>query len=159
MSLTLTTQPCQTLFTAQRWRTTAGAGLRLRLDSRTALRQLSFAVPSALLPAQGAKRRPAGFIRLYVAGRAKPVRFPLTLPARGARSVMLAASGRPTVTRTRTGLRVTGLPARAAVAEVTLYRVTKLDRATSPRPYTVKATVTRYAAAAQTLSAQPRPPR
>jgi hypothetical protein len=159
VSLTLKTEPCQMLFTAQRWRTAAGAGLRLRIDSRTALRQLSFAVPSALLPAQGAKRRPAGFIRLYVAGRAKPVRFPLTLPARGARSVMLAAGGRPTVSLRRTGVRVTGLPARTAVAEVTLYRVTKLDRATSPRAYTVKATVTRDAAAAQTLSAQPRPPR
>jgi hypothetical protein len=159
VSLTLTTQPCQTLFTAQRWRTTAGAGLRLRLDSRSALRQLSFAVPSALLPRQTGARRAAGFIRLYVASRSTPVRYPLTLPARGARSVMLAASGRPTVTRTRTGLRVSGLPARAAVAEVTLYRVTKLDRATPRRAYTVKVTVNRDAAAAQTLSARPKPPR
>jgi Protein of unknown function (DUF3344) len=159
ISLTLKTEPCQMLFTAQRWRTTAGAGLRLRIDSRTALRQLSFAVPSALLPGQGAKRRTVGFIRLYVAGKGKPVRFPLTLPARGARSVMLAASGRPTVSLRRGGVRVTGLPAGTAVAEVTLYRVTKLDRVTSPRAYTVRATVTRDAAAAQTLSAQPRPPR
>src|SRR5262249_9129315 len=74
--LKLTTQPCQTLFTAQRWRTTAGAGLRLRVDSRTALRQLSFAVPAALLPGQTAARRTAGFIRLYVAGRRTPMRFP-----------------------------------------------------------------------------------
>jgi Protein of unknown function (DUF3344) len=159
VSLTLTTQPCQTLFTAQRWRTTAGAGLRLRLDSRTALRQLSFSVPSALLPTQTGARRAAGFIRLYVAGRSRPVRYPLTLPARGARSVMLAASGRPTVSLTRNGVRVTQLPARAAVAEVTLYRVTKLDRATSRRAYTVRVTVNRDAAGAQTLSAKPKPPR
>jgi hypothetical protein len=159
VSLTLRTEPCQMLFTAQRWRTTAGAGLRLRIDSRTALTELSFAVPSALLPGQAAKRRPAGFIRLYVAGKAKPVRFPLTLPARGARSVMLAASGRPTVSLRRNGIRISGLPARTAVAEVTLYRVTKLDRATPARSYTVKATVARQAATAQTLSAKPKPPR
>ena len=77
VALTLQTLPCQTLFTAQRWRTTAGAGLRLRVDSRTALTQLSFAVPAALLPAQTAKRRVAGFIRLYVAGQAKPLRYAL----------------------------------------------------------------------------------
>jgi hypothetical protein len=160
VSLTLRTEPCQMLFTAQRWRTTAGAGLRLRIDSRTALTQLSFAVPSALLPTTGAKRRPAGFIRLYVAGKAKPVRFALTLPARGTRSVMLAAaSGGPTVSLRRNGVRITGLPARTAVAEVTLYRVTKLDRATPARAYTVKATVARQAAMTQTLRAKPKPPR
>jgi hypothetical protein len=159
VSLTLITQPCQTLFTAQRWRTAAGAGLRLRIDSRTALRQLSFAVPAALLPTQSATNRTAGFIRLYLAGRSRPVRYPLTLPKRGARAVMLTSAGRPTVTRTRTGLRVAGLPARAAVAEVTLYRVTKLDRATSPRVYTVKATVQREQARTQTFRAKPKAPR
>jgi hypothetical protein len=159
VSLTLTTQPCQTLFTAQRWRTTAGAGLRLRIDSRTALRQLAFAVPSALLPTQTGARRTAGFIRLYLAGRSRPVRYALTLPKRGTRSVMLAASGRPTVSLTSHGVRVTNLPARAAVAEVTLYRVTKLDQATSRRTYRVSATVNREAARTQTLSARPKPPR
>jgi hypothetical protein len=159
VSLTLTTQPCQTLFTAQRWRTTAGAGLRLRIDSRTGLRRLSFAVPSALLPKQTGARRSAGFIRLYIAGRATPVRFALTLPKRGTRSVMLAASGRPTVSLSGTGVTVTHLPARAAVAEITLYRVTKLDSTTSPRRYTVKVTVNRDAARAQTLTARPKAPR
>ena len=138
VSLKLATVPCQTLFTAQRWRTTAGAGLRLRIDSRTALAGLSFGVPAALLPQQSAKRRVVGFIRLYVAGVAKPVRYPLALPGRGTRAMMLAAKGAPTVTMRRGGLRIAGLPARTAVAEVTLYRVTKLDRATSPLAYTVK---------------------
>jgi hypothetical protein len=159
VSMKLATVPCQTLFTAQRWRTTAGAGLRLRIDARSALRALSFGVPAGLLPRQTAKPRTVGFIRLFVADAAKPVRYPLTLPARGARSVMLAAKGRPTVTLRRGGLQVTGLPARSGVAEVTLYRVTKLDRATSPRPYTVKITVTREGAKAQTLSAKPKAPR
>jgi hypothetical protein len=159
VSMKLATVPCQTLFTAQRWKTTAGAGLRVRLDARTALRGLAFGVPAALLPKQTGAARTVGFIRLFVADAAKPVRYPLTLPARGARSVMLAAKGRPTVTLRRGGLQVTGLPARSGVAEVTLYRVTKLDRATSPRPYTVKITVTREGAKAQTLSAKPKAPR
>jgi predicted actin-binding protein len=159
VSMKLATVPCQTLFTAQRWKTTAGAGLRLRLDARTALTQLSFGVPAALLPKQTAKPRTVGFIRLFVADAAKPVRYPLTLQARGARSVMLAAKGRPTVTLRRGGLKVTGLPVRSGAAEVTLYRVTKLDRATSPRAYTVKVTVTREGAGKQTLSAKPKAPR
>jgi hypothetical protein len=158
--LKLTTQPCQTLFTAQRWRTTAGAGLRLRVDSRTALRQLSFAVPSALLPIQTAARRTAGFIRLYVAGRRTPVRFPLSLPRRGgARAVLLGAPGKPTVTRTRSGLLVSGLPASTAVAELTLYRVTKVDAATPQRLFRVSATVASDGTPAATFNARPKPSR
>jgi hypothetical protein len=160
VALTLQTQPCQTLFTAQRWRTTAGAGLRLRVDSRTALTQLSFKVPAALLPAQSAKRRVAGFIRLYVGGQAKPLRYNLWLPKKGAAPRMLAGAGKPAVSFRKGGLRVTGLPLRTAVAEVTLYRVSKLDHPTSPRAYAMSARITREgAAAAETLAAKPKPPR
>ena len=157
--LTLQTQPCQMRFTAQRWRTTAGAGLRLRIDSRTALSQLAFTVPRALLPAQTAKRRAVGFVRLYVGGRAKPLRYALRLPKSGATPRLLGAAGKPSVSFRKGGLRVTGLPLRTAVAEVTLYRVTKLDRATSRRAYTVKVAVTREGAKPQTLSAKPKAPR
>ncbi len=160
VALTLQTQPCQTLFTAQRWRTTAGAGLRLRVDSRTALTQLSFKVPGALLPTQTAKRRVAGFIRLYVGGQAKPLRYQLWLPKKGAAPRLLAAAGKPSVSFRKGGLRVTGLPLRTAVAEVTLYRVNKLDRTTSPRAYALSARITREgAAAAETLAAKPKAPR
>jgi hypothetical protein len=160
VALTLQTQSCQTLFTAQRWRTTAGAGLRLRVDSRTALTQLSFKVPSALLPAQSAERRVIGFIRLYVGGRPKPLRYKLWLPKKGATPRLLASAGKPAVGLRKGGLRVTGLPLRTAVAEVTLYRVTKLDRATSPRAYALSARITREGAgAAETLAAKPKPPR
>ena len=87
------------------------------------------------------------------------MRYPLALPGRGTRAMMLAANGAPTVTMRRGGLRIAGLPARTAVAEVTLYRVTKLDRATSPLAYTVKVAVVHAAARAERLSARPRPPR
>jgi hypothetical protein len=116
-------------------------------------------VPGALLPAQTAKRRAVGFVRVYVGGRAKPLRYALTLPKRGAAPRLLGAAGRPSISFRKGGLRVTGLPLRTAVAEVTLYRVTKLDRATSPRPYTVKVAVTREGAKPQTLSAKPKAPR
>ena len=160
VALTLQTEPCQTLFTAQRWRTTAGAGLRLRVDSRTALTQLSFKVPAALLPAQSTRRRVAGFIRLYVAGQAKPLRYKLWLPKKGAAPRMLAGAGKPSVAVRKGGLRVTGLPLRTAVAEVTLYRSTKLDHPTPPVAYAVSARIMREgAAAAETLAAKPKPPR
>jgi hypothetical protein len=160
VALTLQTEPCQTLFTAQRWRTTAGAGLRLRVDSRTALTQLTFKVPAALLPAQGAKRRAAGFVRLYVGGHAKPLRYKLWLPKRGAAPRLLAGAGKPSISLRNGAVRVTGLPLRTAVAEVTLYRVTKLDHPTSPRVYKVSARIMREgAAAAETLAARPKAPR
>jgi hypothetical protein len=157
--LKLQTQPCQTLFTAQRWRTTAGTGLRLRVDSRTALTGVTLTVPAALLPKQTAAKRSAGFLRLSVAGRAKPLRLNLSLPKRGQRAVLLRAPGKPTVTRTARGLVVAGLPTRTAVAELTLYRVTKLDEATPRRTYGIRAVVTRSGAPAQSFSARPAPPR
>jgi hypothetical protein len=152
--LKLTTVPCQTLFTAQRWRTTAGAGLRLRVDSRTALKAMTFSVPAALLPKQAAARRSVGFVRLSIAGRAKPMRFNLTLPKRDQKTVLLRAPGRPTVTRTRRGLVVAGLPTRTAVAELTFYRVTKLDGATPRRVYRIAVRL-----AGGSFSARPAPPR
>jgi hypothetical protein len=48
---------------------------------------------------------------------------------------------------------------RTAVAEVTLYRVTTLDRATSARAYTVKVAVVHAGAGAERLSARPQAPR
>ena len=65
--------------------------------------------------------------------------------------------GAPTATLRRGGLSIAGLPARSAVAEVTLYRVTKLDRATSPRAYTVKVAV--HARGRQAADAPARSPR
>jgi hypothetical protein len=73
--------------------------------------------------------------------------------------MMLAAKGAPTVTMRRGGLRIAGLPVRTAVAEVTLYRVTKLDRATSSRAYTVKVAIAHAGTKAERLSARPQPPR
>ena len=88
----LKTVPCQTLFTAQRWRTKVGNGLRLRVDALSAIRGLSFKVPATLMPRQGAKSRTIGFARFFIAGRAAPVKFNLKLPRKGRRTVLLAAA-------------------------------------------------------------------
>jgi hypothetical protein len=153
--LKLKTVSCRTLFTAQRWRTTAGAGLRLRIDSRTELSRLAFKVPAALLPRQTAKRRTVGFMRVFVAGQAKRKRY--ALKHRG--KALLKANGRPLVRYVRGGLEVRGLPARSAVAELTIYRVTKRDGATRPRRYRLRAQVLRPGARTLQLSVAPRAPR
>jgi hypothetical protein len=159
IKLTLTTVSCATLFAAQRWRTTAGYGLRLRLDARTALDAVSFAVPRALLPKRLASGRPAGFLRLYVGGRPAPVRYELAVPRRGAAPVLLAGADRPAVRLTRRGLRLSGLPAGTAVAELTLYRVSRLDGATTRKRLPIAASVQGAGAVAQTFVARPRAPR
>jgi hypothetical protein len=159
VALTLKTVSCTTLFTAQRWRTTAGAGLRLRVDARRALTQLAFTVPAALLPKQTASPRRIGFVRVWVAGSPARQRFDLELPRRGAAAVALGGQGRPTVRYAGGGVKVTGLPARAAIVEVTLYRVTKLDRATTKSSYTLRAKVSAQGAATATLTARPPAPR
>ena len=154
VALTLKTVSCTTLFTAQRWRTTAGAGLRLRVDARRALEQLAFTVPAALLPKQTASPRTIGFVRVWVAGSSKRQRYALELPRRGAAAVALGGKGRPTVRYANGGVKVTGLPPRAAIVEITLYRVSRLDRATTKTRYTLRAKVSAEGVAAATLIAR-----
>jgi hypothetical protein len=159
VALTLKTVSCTTLFTAQRWRTTAGAGLRLRVDARRALTQLGFTVPAALLPNQTTSTRTIGFVRVWVAGAPARQRFDLRLPRRGAAAVALGGQGRPLIRYAGGGVTVTGLPARAAIVEVTLYRISKLDRATTKKSYTLRAKVSAQGAATATLTARPPAPR
>ena len=66
---------------------------------------------------------------------------------------------RPLVRYVRGRLEVRGLPARSAVAEITLYRVTKRDGATKPKRYRLRAQVLRPGARTLKLSVRPRAPR
>jgi hypothetical protein len=157
--LKLKTVSCRTLFTAQRWRTTAGAGLRLRIDARTALDRLAFKVPAALLPRQTAKRRTVGFMRVFVAGQSLRKRYALKLAKQGRGKDLVKGRGKPVVRSVRGGLEVRGLPARSAVVELTLYRVTRHDGATRPKRYRLKAAVMRPGARSLSLSVRPRAPR
>ena len=157
--ISLKTVACGTVFSAQRWRTTAGTGLRLRVDARTALRRIAFAVPAALLPSKSAHRRVVGFIRIYTAGQSTHQRFALVLPRRGSKLVAIGGPGRPVVRFVRGGVAVSRLAAAASVAELTLYRVTSVDGATTGRTPRLRATIARAGAAGQTLSQRPRAPR
>jgi hypothetical protein len=105
---------------------------------------VSFRVPSALVPRAGA--RAVGSLRLVVAG-GETVTLPVTL----ARTT--AASG-PAVRYEGGRLTITGLPANAAIADLTL------RRAKAPRKrFRVQAAVTRDGAVPATLSVRPRAPR
>ena len=156
VTLKLKTVPCKTLFTAQRWRTTAGYGLRLRVDARTAVSGIAFKVAKPLLPRAVKKARTIGFMRVFVAGERGRRRFSLKLPKKGPNKVLVSGAGKPLVKLAGGGLSVTGLPPRSAVVELTLYRVKKLDGATKRRVYKLRA---RVAPSGGSLSARPKPQR
>ncbi len=61
--------PCAARFSAGEWRTKAGTGLRLRVDSRSALRRVAFPLPAALVSPRALAPR-AGLGRLRVVVRA-----------------------------------------------------------------------------------------
>ena len=129
--LVLPTIACKTQFVAQRWRTTAGAGLRLRVDARSAIGTLRFGVPARLLPEARAAKRGVGFLRVFRTGMTEPRRLELSQPRRGAKGVLLRGRGKPTVRRVRGGLAISRLPRRTQVAELTIYRVTTVDGRTA----------------------------
>ena len=156
VTLKLKTVPCKTLFTAQRWKTTAGAGLRLRIDARSALTGVAFKVAKPLLPRQVKKPRTIGFMRVFIAGQSGRKRYSLKLGKKGKKSALVAGAGKPTVKLKGGGVSVTGLPARTAVVELTMYRVKKFDGATKRRVFKLRA---RVAPSGGTLSVRPKAPR
>jgi len=126
LTLTMKTVKCTTLLSVQRWRTTAGTGLRLRVDSRTAVRKLAFRMPAALLARQGVAPRAIGTIRFVSAGGKKTSQT-LTLPKRGGAAVLLKGAGKPTVSYAAGVLTVDAIPERTGVVELTTYREVKRD--------------------------------
>ena len=108
-SLKLKTVPCRTLFTAQRWRTTAGAGLRLRIDARTALQ---IACPSRSRPGCCRAARQEAHGRLHARVRRRPAPAPPLRPQarQGRPQAALKGPGKPTVSYGRGGIQVAGCP-------------------------------------------------
>jgi hypothetical protein len=149
VALDLRTAPCLSRFTARR----SSAGLRLRVDARTALLGVAFTVPARLLPRQTAEARPVGTVRLLVAGEASPRTAGLVLPARGTAGRLL---GTPLVRYTRTGLTVSGLPPGTAAVELTLSRTAAMDGAAPRGAITLRASVRRAGARARTLALRTR---
>ena len=111
--LKLKTVSCRTLFTAQRWRTTAGAGLRLRIDARTALDRLAFKVAgrAAAAPDRQARARSAS-CACSSRARASASATPSSSRKKGRGKALAQGAGKPVVRCGRGGLEVTR-PARA----------------------------------------------
>ena len=133
VTLKLKTVPCKTLFTAQRWRTTPApacgcASTRARRSAASRSRcQAAAAAPGQAAPHDRLHAR----VRRR---RERPQRYSLKLAQEGQEEALVAGAGKPTVKLEGGKLSVTGLPARAAVVELTMYRVKKLDGATeAPR--------------------------
>jgi hypothetical protein len=126
MTLNITTAPCTNVLSAFQWKTSAGTGLRLRIDSRTALTAASFKVPRQMLPKlKDAGKHAIGQARLFLAGGAK-VPFNLIL-SKGDKTatLLLPASNSPRIQLTKSGLVVSGLPAKVGILEVTLFTLDK----------------------------------
>jgi hypothetical protein len=147
MTLRITTGPCANVLSAFQWRTGSGTGLRLRIDSRVAMRSAKFKVPSAMLPKMAdAGKRAIGSARIYLGG-GRQLRFDLKLK-KGDRTGKLAraAAGRPRIALKKGGLEVKGLPAKTGILELTLYTRDK----TSPHALLKKRTKRRIRATVAT---------
>ena len=111
ITLKLKTVSCGTLFTAQRWTTTAAPGCAC--ESTHAPRSTASPSRSRLrcCRARPRKRRTVGFMRVFVAGQAQRNRYPLKLAKKGRGKLLLKSRGRPLIRYVRGGLEVRGLPA------------------------------------------------
>jgi len=127
--------PCSARFSAGEWRTKAGTGLRLRIDSRSALSKVVFPLPAALVsPVALAPRAGLGRLRVVVQGGQRRM-----LPLGAARvssdsGLLLRGSGKPTVQIQGRLLTVTGLPAKAGIVELTLYPAPAAGGGSVPAP-------------------------
>ncbi|HVP03108.1 MAG TPA: hypothetical protein VMT10_11105 [Solirubrobacteraceae bacterium] len=122
MTETMRTVPCAARFTAGQWRTAKGTGLRLRVDSRSAVTKVVFPLPAALVsPAALAPRPGLGRLRVITQGGQRRM-LPLAAAASAALpGRLLGGAGKPTVTLKGRQLTITGLPAKTGIVELTLY--------------------------------------
>ena len=97
-------------------------------------------------------------MRVFVVGQAGARATPSSSPRRPWQAAA-QGPGRPTVRYRRGRLEVRGLPAGAAVAELTIYRVQALDGATRRKRYRLKARVMRPGAPALSLRVRSHAPR
>ena len=123
MTETIRTAACATRYTAGQWKTTVGTGLRLRVDSRTAVDSVSFPLPASLAAGDTlTPRKGLGRLRIVQAGGTRTI---LQLgAAKAAKGTLLASSaaGGPSVAVRGRTVVVSGLPSGTGIVEVTLYR-------------------------------------
>ncbi len=113
---------CSARFSAGEWRTKAGTGLRLRVDSRSALSRVVFPLPAALVSPLALAPRPGlGRLRVVVQGGKRRMLSLGSARVSSDAGLLLGGPGKPTVRIHGRTLTVTGLPARAGIVELTLY--------------------------------------
>jgi hypothetical protein len=118
--LALSTKACPDLFSVIHRPSPRGSLLGLRVDTRKALRSVTFRMPAGLLAARSARRGWAGAIRLGVSGQ-KPMNWRLSFPERPfVRMTLLARAGAPTVTVSRGKVTVSGLPDGTGIVQLKL---------------------------------------
>jgi len=100
------------MLSAAQWRTTAGSGLRLRVDSRSAIKSVSFSVPAGLAKSL-ATGKPGSSLRISLPGR-KRVKIAISKGKGKLDTASVVLKGRSVV--------VSGLPASVGIVEVTLYQ-------------------------------------
>ena len=119
ISRTLRVAACAARFTAVQYRTTAGTGIRVRVDTSTAARTMTFSLPAAVARGLG-RGTPAGRIRVVTPTLRRQFTFH---PATATQPTRLpAAAGRPAVRVSGRTITVTGLPASTGIVELTVYQ-------------------------------------
>ena len=135
------TRPCDNLLSTTQWKTAAGTGLRLRVDSRGAIGPVTFTVPATMLPKVGRDvGKGVGRVRIFTKTGPKPYTLKMTGEGRG---VLLDLAGAPRVELTRSGAVVSNLPAGVGIVELTLYT----QKASNPRALLAKGKKANLAAA------------
>ncbi|MEA2375017.1 MAG: large repetitive protein, partial [Thermoleophilaceae bacterium] len=143
------TAPCQNILSVSQWKTSTGAGLRLRVDSRKAIGGTTFAIPSALLPKPKDAGKDIGRVRIFLAGGSK-LPFQLKLTKGDKQQTVLHAAGKtPQVQLTKRGAVVSQLPSGVGIVELTLYTQKK----TSPKALLKKGKKARLSATLQQAAA------
>ena len=105
------TSPCTALFTANHRVAGRRGGLRLRVDTKYAIRSLAFRLPTAVIP-QVRQRTSSGKLQLFLGGGSRPV-YRLTFGTRTARNgTVLSRAGAPRVSIRGRRVSVVSLPGR-----------------------------------------------
>jgi hypothetical protein len=115
------TSPCTALFTANHRVVGETGGLRLRVDTKYAIRSLAFRLPTALIP-QVRQRTSSGRLQLFLGGGSRPLyrlTFGTPLARRG---TVLSRAGAPRVSIRGRRVSVVSLPARVGIIKLQLVK-------------------------------------
>ena len=115
------TSPCTALFTANHRVAGRRGALRLRVDTKYAIRSLAFRLPTALIP-RVRQRTSSGRLQLFLGGGNRPL-YRLTFGTRSARNgTVLSRAGAPRVSIRGRRVSVASLPARVGIIKLQLVK-------------------------------------